>query len=126
MDCAYIYRDYLNCGIDEILLLVGLTPATEYSVLIQNKAAKYVNDYTTDADGNFTIPATDFPNGLFNPYAGPFLLSINSGCDDTIFCEYYKYIQFEVVNGNGSKNTLTCCPPDVVPADITQDYLIPE
>ena len=112
MSCTTCYKDYISCGIDAIVLSTGVTEITDYSVVITTPTgAKYGKTYTSNIFGDVTIPFTDFPTGLFNPYSGPFLLNIDIGCDDFLFCDYYKYFQFEMVNGNQGKNTLICCTP---------------
>lgn len=84
----------------------------EYEVIITTpQGATYKKVATSDAFGDITLNVSDYPDGLFNPYAGQFSLHINSGCDDHLFCEYYKYLTFEAKNGNEEKNTLTCCAP---------------
>ena len=118
MACSPVYKTYINCGVDDIVLSFGLTPAAVYNVAIETPTgSKYFFEKTVDAFGDITLPISDFPAALFNPYAGPFVVGIEEGCDQLILCDYYGYIQFEVLNGNQAKNTLTCCAPsDVTPS----------
>lgn len=128
MECKYSYKDYIICGSTEIIADVGLTPATDYTTIIENKGAKYFHTYTTDDSGNITIDFSNYPDGFFNPYAGDYLFSIDSGCEDVLFCNAYKYIQFEVLNGNGDKNTISCCvpPEDSIIISEQNNFLIQE
>jgi len=112
MSCNYVYNDYISCGVEDIVLEAGLTPGQEKDVIISTpNNSKYKNTLEVDAFGNLTIPVNSFPDGFFNPYSGPWTLHIDGGCDDVLFCDYFKYIQFEAVNGNQEKNTLSCCTP---------------
>lgn len=112
MSCSNCYKDYINCGVTEIVISTDVAAATEYNVIITAPSgAKYKRVVTSDVFGDITIPLNTFPTNLFNPYAGAFTIHIDIGCDDLLFCDYYKYFQFEVVNGDEGKNTLSCCEP---------------
>lgn len=86
--------------------------STEYKVIIKHpNGATYSSTKTSDAFGDITIHVSEFPANMFNPYAGVFSVKIDTGtCDPFLFCDEYRYIEFEVLNGNEEKNTLTCCP----------------
>jgi hypothetical protein len=94
-----------------------LATASAYIWTVTNKGAKYQGQATTDANGLFTISVADLPDGLLNPYAGPFILSVTandayqcstSTWNDSAYCDPYDCIEFEVVNGSANKNTLGC------------------
>lgn len=115
--CAPCYKDYISCGLTEILVAGTLVADTAYKWIITNKGAKYSGDVTTNADGNFTITVADLPDGFLNPYAGAFTLNVvaddayqcNSAVwNDSAYCDSYTCIEFEVINGDHVKNTLGC------------------
>lgn len=111
MSCNICYRDYISCGIEDIVLSIGVIN-TEYKVVITHpQGSKWSTTKTSDAFGDITIPLTEFPTNLFNPYAGAFTVHLDiPGCDNFLFCDEYRFIEFEMLNGNENKNTLTCCP----------------
>lgn len=112
MSCTTCYKDYISCGVTEIVLSTDVAAVTEYTVIITAPdGAKYKRVITSDAFGDITIDLSTFPVNMFNPYAGAFTIHLDYGCDDFLFCDYYKYIQFEAMNGDEGKNTLTCCAP---------------
>lgn len=101
MACANCYTDYISCGVESIVFNSGIEAVATYNVITATPAgATYAKEYTSDIFGDITMPITDFPDGIFNPYAGLFSLHIDTGCDDHLFCDYYKYLQFDVKNGN--------------------------
>lgn len=117
MACLPCFKDYISCG-NEILQVNGsLEQSTSYIWNIENKGAKYSGEVTTDTSGKFTIDVTELPEGLLNPYAGTFELTVKAndayGCsnqtwNDSAYCDPYDCIIFEVVNGTEVKNTLGC------------------
>lgn len=110
MACITCYRDWISCGVEEIVLNTGVDAITEYTVTISTPQGRtYNRTYTSNVFGDITIPVSTFPLALFNPYAGLFSISIKIGCDYLLFCDEYACIEFEVRNGD-SKNTLSCCP----------------
>ena len=113
MACANCYTDYISCGVESIVFNSGIEAVATYNVIIktpQNATYRITTD--SNAFGDITLPVNLYPEQLFNPYAGMFSLWIENGCEDHLFCDYYKYLQFEILSGNDGKNTLTCCPPD--------------
>ncbi len=79
--------------------------------------AKYSGEVTTNENGNFTIPVSALPDGLLNPYAGIFTLTVqandayqcnSSTWNDSAYCDSYTCISFDVRNGDHVKNTLGC------------------
>lgn len=112
MACNNVYKDYINCGVDDIVIDAGLTQGEVYKIVISTpQLSIYQFPLTADVFGDLTLSVSSLPNGMLNPYAGPFTLSIGTSCDPFLFCDFYKYIQFDVVNGNQAKNTLSCCAP---------------
>ncbi len=117
MACLPCLKDWISCGNDEIIVTGTLAANTAYIWQLENKGAKYSGDVTTDANGNFTILVSELPNGLLNPYAGIFELTVvaddayqctSSTWNDSAYCNSYDCINFEVVNGTAIKNTLGC------------------
>jgi len=118
IDCTPCFQDYISCGNDTILVAATLEASTAYKwILTAPSGAKYSGDVTTDTNGNFLIYTADLPNGLLNPYAGMFTLTVLADdayqCtsvtwNDSAYCDSYSCISFEVVNGDHVKNTLGC------------------
>lgn len=114
MACTYCYTDFISCGTEELTIHTGGDEGTEYEIILTHpQGNKYSRTGTVDAFGDVEIDLTSFPTGFFNPYAGIFRVEVNfADCEDFLFCDYYKYLQFEVVAGDNFKNYLYCCPPD--------------
>lgn len=115
--CTPCFKDYISCGNTEILVVGTLESNAEYVWILNNKGAKYSGEVTTDNNGNFVITVADLPEGLLNPYAGDFTLTVqandayqcnSSTWNDSAYCDSYTCISFEVVNGDHVKNTLGC------------------
>lgn len=116
-DCIPCYKDFISCGVDTLHVIGRLAASTAYTWTITNKGAKYSGTITTDTAGAFTIDVTDLPAALLNPYAGSFVLTVkgmgaydcdNATWNDSAYCEPYNCIDFEVLNGTFTKNTLGC------------------
>ena len=117
MACLPCYKDWISCGNTVILVTGTLEAGESYKWVLENKGAKYSGDVTTDGNGNFTILVSELPNGLLNPYAGMFELTVvaddayqcNSEVwNDSAYCDSYTCIEFDVRNGEHVKNTLGC------------------
>lgn len=115
--CTPCYKDYISCGLDEIIVTGTLVADTAYKWIITNKGAKFSADITTDANGNFIIDVSLLPPGFLNPYAGSFVLNVvandayqcsSATFNDSAYCTPYSCIEFEVSNGTHVKNTLGC------------------
>jgi hypothetical protein len=66
-----------------ITVKAGLTAARQYWYIITDKFGKtYAKQLTADVDGSFELSLADFPTGLFNPYAGSFLLQVKETLQD--------------------------------------------
>jgi hypothetical protein len=65
---------------DEIYVLAGLTPSTNYYWVIENRHGNiYQRLVTTDVQGGLTIDTTVLPVGSFNKHAGFLKLKIKEG-----------------------------------------------
>ncbi len=127
MSCTQCYKDWISCGNTTLNVTGTLEPDTAYIWTLENKGAKYQGEVTTDANGNFTFPVSELPDGLLNPYAGSFVLSVvandayqcaSATWNDGAYCDSYDCIEFEVVNGTAEKNTLGCpCDGAVIPIE---------
>jgi hypothetical protein len=125
MACEYCFTDYISCGVSQIIIHPGEN-YVPIGIYTQNNAPQYTIRIThpngstwkvvvrVTVFGYLPIEVSSFPIGFFNPYAGAYIIEAiaTEDCAELLFCEYYSSIQFEVVNGNEGKNTLTCCPPD--------------
>ena len=115
MACATCYKDWISCGVDAIIVQGSLLPLTPYTwIITTSQGAKYLGATTTDTNGFFVIPTSEFTSGFFNPYAGLFTLEAQTGnCtpaswNNSVYCDPYTCIEFEVKNGTGDKNTIGC------------------
>lgn len=116
--CTTCFKDYISCGNTELFVVATLDNNAAYVwVLTTPMGAKYSGEITTDANGNFKIPVSALPDGLLNPYAGEFTLTVQANdayqCNEVIwnnsaYCTSYNCIAFEVKNGDHVKNTLGC------------------
>ena len=116
--CIPCYKDYISCGLTQLHVIGRLVASSAYTwVLTTPQGAKYSAEITTDTAGAFTIDVAALPEGLLNPYAGIFTLTVKnndaydcngSTWNDSAYCEKYDCISFEVVNGDEIKNTLGC------------------
>jgi len=72
LDCSTCYEiEQSDCN--DIIISGGLTPATVYWLICYDKFGKrYDNQVTVAGDGSFTIDISNYPEALFNPYAGDF------------------------------------------------------
>lgn len=106
---------------ESILVDIGLAPNAEYRYRIVTPFIKiYEKTFTTGADGSFTILTTDFPEELFNPWLGSFVLTIfqDDNCEPTSFiiCEetYTTIImRFFVAQGITQAKIGCECPEEV-------------
>lgn len=118
--CNCCFTDFLaKCNL-EIQVYAQLSPLTDYRWIITDKfSKKYEGDFTTDADGFWTIPVDELPPGLLTEYSGLFTLEVqDSGCKPIKFkiAAEYDCIDFRVKGGTYEKNTLGCdfsCSPAV-------------
>lgn len=117
MACLPCFKDWISCGNETLFVTGTLAANTAYKWILGNKEAVYSGEVTTNENGNFVIPVSELPNGLLNPYAGTFELSVvaddayqctSSTWNDSAYCAAYDCILFEVVNGSVTKNTLGC------------------
>jgi len=115
MACTKCYTDYISCGVETITVKGELQPSTVYTwVLTTPSGAKFSQVIITDNAGHFTISTLSLPNGLLNPYAGDFVLEVQTDdCtpaiwNDSAYCTPYFCIEFNVTNGNHVKATLGC------------------
>jgi hypothetical protein len=88
--CSECYQYITDaCPDTELELPTGLSDGTEITWEIEDKfGAKWRGTGTVDVDGNISIPVSGFPEGMFNPHAGIFILRVLGveGDDDTL-CE---------------------------------------
>lgn len=113
MSCTTCFTDYIVKCQTEIQVYAQLTPLTTYTWVITDKFDhKYEGSVTTDADGFFTIPVADLPDGLLTSYSGTFTLEVlnSSNCKPVNFkmASEYDCVKFIVKNGTYEKNTLGC------------------
>lgn len=115
--CIPCYKDFISCGLETLHVIGRLVADADYIWTLTNKGAKYQGAVTTDTAGGFEIAVNDLPEGLLNPYAGPFILTVqnddaydcnSSTWNDSAYCDPYDCIEFDVLNGTFTKNTLGC------------------
>lgn len=120
MICNCCFQDYLaKCNL-EIQVYAQLSPLTDYIWVITDKFEnKYQGEFTTDADGFWTIPVDELPPGMLTQYSGDFMLQVqDTGCKPVKFkvAQEYDCINFTVKGGTYEKATLGCdfsCSPAV-------------
>ena len=117
MACLPCFKDWISCGNEQLFVTGTLAASTAYIWVLVNKEAVYSGPVTTNINGNFVIPVASLPDGLLNPYAGSFQLTVKANdayqCADSTwtnsaYCTKYDCLLFEVVNGSAVKNTLGC------------------
>ncbi len=139
--CTTCYKDWISCGVEALIVNGTLLSETSYTWKITTaQGAKYLGAASTDEDGFFVIPFSEFPAGFFNPYAGLFTLEVQTGnCtpvqfNDSAYCEPYACIEFSMANGSGDKNIIgcpcladseDCCFPEVFEFTDATDMVIP-
>lgn len=89
-----------------------LSPSISYWYIITDKFGKmYTRGFTTDANGSFVMDMSNFPPGLFNPYAGSFLVQVKSTLEygvaaPLVFCEKsYDTLQIDIADTNSDVPT---------------------
>lgn len=101
--CPECYAVTLKQCSGEIQLIAGLTPLTDYLVLIETAFGKhYAVEYTSDADGSIVIDLSDYPNGLFNTqdnFTLTVVTELNSSAETLTICEIeYTCVQLSFAN----------------------------
>lgn len=76
IDCDSCYEmDYIACY-SQVSFIAGLTPITEYTIFVRDRHGNFfTQEVVTDADGNFELDTTLFPEGMFNQYSGTYEIS---------------------------------------------------
>jgi len=112
MTCCTCFTDFLARCPEEIQVYAQLQPSTMYTWVITDKFGKqWSEEFTTDADGFWTIDVDDLPAGLLTEYSGDFKLQVlDQSCKPTKFkvAQEYTCINFNIVGGARIKNTLGC------------------
>lgn len=119
--CACCFEDYIAKCNTSLQVYAQLTPLTDYTWVITDKFdKKYQGDFTTDADGFWSIPVDELPPGLLTEYSGQFTLEVMDGECKPVrmkIAQQYTCIDFTVKGGTYEKNTLGCdfaCEGEVV------------
>lgn len=120
MSCSTCFTDFIaKCNL-ELQVYAQLAPLTDYRwIITDRRGKKFEGDFTTDADGFWTIPVDQLPSALLTEYSGLFTLEVqDSSCKPIKFkvAQEYDCIEFEVKGGTYEKNTLGCdfsCSPAV-------------
>lgn len=96
-DTCYVLA-FPSC--DDMVFDLGLTAATQYYILIEDKFGNvYSHQYTSAAvTGKITLDISLYPEEMFNQYAGYFTLTIKNALTDT-----------SVVSFTISATTYDCC-----------------
>lgn len=106
------YEDFISDCIDSFTIDAGLTPETEYKVIIENKFGQlYVESITTDDQGVLVIELDQYPEGMFNVYAGNFNITVRDGCEDvplTFEEKEYTCIDLTVKRSTDLKAAIPC------------------
>ena len=104
--CESCYLQTVEACSAAVTLSVGLTPATAYTVWMQDKFETiYKQDVTSDLSGNIELDleAVDLS---FTPYSGDYLITISTSADTntteqlTIATVHYNCINLSFYNSN--------------------------
>lgn len=116
MSCETCFTDYIcACG-ESVVINTRLTPGVTYYWQVEDKFDKiYAGSVQAESDGRLIIPVSELPAGLFNEYAGSFILSFS----DSVSCgniaiplaKNYNCIRLEVRGGTHTKDTIGCDVP---------------
>jgi hypothetical protein len=111
--CDSIFR--ITLGVSQASLLASditvkarLSANTPYWYILTDKFGKI---YTSDADGSILMDMSNFPSGLFNPYAGSFLVQVKSTLEygtavPLTFCgKSYDTLQIDIADTNSDVPT---------------------
>lgn len=119
--CACCFTDYIAKCNTSLQVYAQLAPLTDYTWVITDRFDhKYSGDFTTDADGFWSIPVDELPPGLLTEYSGQFTLEVMDGECKPVrmkIAQQYTCIDFTVKGGTYEKNTLGCdfaCEGEVV------------
>lgn len=106
---------------NDLNFIYGLTPSTQYYLWVIDKFRNvYRNLFTSGVDGSFDITLSNYPNGMFNKYAGVFELFISTDMDGadvvplTIYATEYNCILLSITSSTEisceTPNTNNCLP----------------
>lgn len=86
-DTCYVLA-FPSC--DDMAFDLGLTPVTQYYILIEDKFGNvYTHQYTSAAiTGIITLDISLYPDEIFNPQAGYFTLTIKDALTDTSVVDF--------------------------------------
>ena len=77
--CDLCYKIERPSCQDEITIVAGLAPTTEYTLFIRDKFDHdFTQAITTDSSGDITIDMTEFPEGMFTEFSGSYELSVST------------------------------------------------
>lgn len=113
-DCTCCFTDYLIKCSTEINVFAKLTPTTDYVWVITDKFNRqYSGEFTTDAEGFWSIPVADLPAGLLTEFSGSFMLKVYDAADSCspvrfLIAQETDCINFTISAGTREKNNLGC------------------
>lgn len=105
-----------------VAITTNLTPLTAYWLICTDKTgARYDVQFTSDANGDFTIDPDNYPTGLFNPYAGKFEFIVSlSDINVTPIEMTIGSLTYSCIIGTWS---VTCCNNTYVPPTACETFL---
>lgn len=115
MSCSQTFQVELAECCSSIVVDAGLLPNVGYSFLIKDKYnTEYYEYVVTDANGNFVIDCSIFPDGMLNRFMGYLTLEVfqyfpyyyNDGlpCDLTFCNTIYDSVTISFVERHTTKN----------------------
>lgn len=111
-ECCTCFTDYLAKCNTEIRVYAQLASLTDYTWVITDKfSKKYQGEFTTDAEGFWSIPVDELPSGLLTEYSGLFTLQVmDTGCKpvNMKIAQEYSCIDFIIKGGTYEKSNLGC------------------
>jgi hypothetical protein len=111
-DCSVCLQQELKACAETYTIDLGLDAETTYKLRIEAIDDNvYEQEITTDEDGVLEFESVDYPTGLFNQYAGTFILKIfgENECIAETFCNNENACIAVSFRDNVLKTEIKCC-----------------
>ncbi len=112
-DCSVCLQVELKACADSYTIDLGFNNDTAYKVRIEAIDGNvYEQDITTDEFGILTFEAVDYPSGLFNQYAGTFIVKIydvDNDCIAETYCNNENACIAMSFKDSILNTTIKCC-----------------
>jgi hypothetical protein len=111
-DCTTCLQQELKSCAESYTIDLELEPETVYKLRVEAIDVNvYEQEITTDEDGILTFDSADYPSGLFNQYAGTFIIKIfgDNDCIAETFCNNVNNCIAVQFMDNVLKTEIKCC-----------------